>query len=190
MRITRGEIIHPLPRKNAHVIDSLSTISLPLSLSLSASLFFSCIARWRRRASAPPRFAFVSLARALVVTRSSASPFFHDAMRDTGATVLLLLLLLLMMREEASAIKRAELSATTTAAAVRLLPTSSSSSFFLPRYLRLPDICTRRTVVEARPSHVGEKAGQHTYTPRLLCTGECEVSAHRGVTQPHDSPIR
>lgn len=67
------------------------------------------------------------------------------------------------------------------------------SWFFLPRYLRLPDICTRRAV-DARPSYVrvrkNERMARHTYMPRLLCPGECEVSAHRGVTQPHDSPIR
>lgn len=83
----------------------------------------------------------------------------------------------------ASPMKRAELSAAATAGSS--LPTFPLL-FFLPRYLRLPDICTHHAA-EARLSPCRrERGGRHTYMPRLLCTGECEASAHRRVTQPHD----
>lgn len=57
------------------------------------------------------------------------------------------------------------------------------SSFFLPRYLRLPDICTRRIPSMPRPSHEIRKSGKerengkaHLYAapfvPRRM-RGEC-----------------
>jgi len=137
-----------------------------------------------RRASAPPRSAFVSLARASVSLLVRVRPR-SLTMRDTGAAVPPPL----MMREEASAIKRAELSATATAAAVRLLPTSrSSSSFFLPRYLRLPDICTRavpRRRGEAEPT--SERRQGNTLTRRAFCARE---NARRVCSSRRDSAAR
>jgi len=142
-----------------------------------------CLAS-RRRASAPPRSAFVSLARASVSLLVRVRPR-SLTMRDTGAAVPPPL----MMREEASAIKRAGLSATATAAAVRLLPTSrSSSSFFLPRYLRLPDICTRavpRRRGEAEPT--SERRQGNTLTRRAFCARE---NARRVCSSRRDSAAR
>lgn len=51
------------------------------------------------------------------------------------------------------------------------------SSFFLPRYLRLPDICTHHAA-EARPRHAGEREreGRHLYAAPFVhgrMRGEC-----------------
>lgn len=43
--------------------------------------------------------------------------------------------------------------------------------FFLPRYLRLPDICTRHAA-EARPSHVREREKVGTLICRAFCARE------------------
>lgn len=127
--------------------------------------------------TSPMRRMFTLLLEAFV--RCAASRYsFESALvlsRERPATATVLL----MMREEhhPSSVPRR--------AARRFVFTDLPSSFFLPRYLRLPDICTRRADEAAL-----ERRQAHTCTPHLLCSGECETSAHRGVTQPHDSPIR